>query len=159
MTGAPSGINGRGDIVFAPGLKLDLHESAMASPTVIGLCLKGWNELFAKGLSDGRLELHAGLSAIVGVAANGRDELAVGVMLYSIEPALKRMWVTLSYVEPEFRGRGIYRALWNALVAEAGTREIDVIEGATHVRNTGMRAVAQRLGRAEEFVIMVTRLK
>ena len=138
---------------------IEIHECAMSSPVAIELCLRGWNELFAKGIADGRLAFHAQMSAIVANAADGRDFLPVGVILFGIEPEFKRCWLTLSYVKEEYRGHRYYTAMYEALRGEALRLGINSIESATHVRNAAMRAVAKRQGRAEDFVILVDRIE
>ena len=140
-------------------LKIDVHECASAAPQAIELCLRGWNELFAKGLTDGRLAFHAQMSAVVANAANGRDYEPAGVVLFGLEPEFKRCWITLSYVKEEYRGRGVYSAMYVGLRAEALRMGIRTIESATHIRNQAMREVAKRQGRLEEFVILVDRIE
>jgi GNAT superfamily N-acetyltransferase len=141
------------------GIEIELHECASASPAAIELCLRGWNELFVKGLTDGRLVFHAGMSAMVARVANGRDMETAGVLLFGLEPEFKRCWVTLSYVREEYRARGIYTAMYEAMRGEAKRMGVRSIESATHVRNVAMRAVAKRQGRAEDFVILIDRLE
>ena len=140
---------------------IEIHECVSASPVAIELCLRGWNELFAKGLTDGRLVFHEGMSAIVAnvLHGSGREHAAAGVILFGIEPQFKRCWLTLSYVREEYRGNRLYTAMYEALRGEARRLGINSIESATHVRNAAMRAVAKRQGRAEEFVILVDRIE
>lgn len=139
--------------------RIEIHECASAAPAAIELCLRGWNELTAKGLGDGRLVFHSNMSAIVGYAANGRDQEAVGVILFGLEPEFKRCWLTLSYVREEYRARGVYAAMYEALRGETRRMGLRTIESATHVRNVAMRAVAKRQGRLEEFVILIDRIE
>jgi len=119
------------------------------------LAMRGWAEMHEKGLSDGNLNIHSSLKAFVAIAPNGHDKLPVGVMTFDPEPTLRRVWIFQSYVIPEFRGRGIYTALWNKLV-EYATVELKAksIQSGTHVRNSAMRAVAKRQGRYEESVLL-----
>ena len=140
-------------------VKIEIHECASAAPAAIELCLRGWNELFAKGLTDGRLVFHERMSAMVAHAQNGRDFETAGVVLFGLEPEFKRCWVTLSFVKEEYRGRGIYTAMYVGLRAEALRMGLRTIESATHVRNVAMRAVAKRQGRPEEFVILIDRIE
>lgn len=140
-------------------LKIEAVDIAGANPQAIALCLRGWNELFNKGLTDGRLVFHDGMSAIIGHAANGRDFIAAGVLLFGIEREFKRCWLTLSYVEPEFRGRGVYRGMWESLTSVTKANGVQTIEYATHLRNSAMREISKRMFCAEEFVILVHRLQ
>ena len=138
---------------------IEIHECASASPTGIALCLAGWNELFKKGLTDGRLAFHSGMSLIIANAANGRDYEPAGVMLFGLEPEFKRCWITLSYVKEEYRGHRYYTNMYEALRSEAMRMGMRSIESATHIRNQAMREVARRQGRLEEFVILVDRIE
>lgn len=140
-------------------IKIELHECASAAPAAIELCLRGWNEMFAKGLTDGRLIFHERMSAMVAHAANGRDFEAAGVILFGLEPEFKRCWITLSFVREEYRARGIHTAMYVGLRAEAMRMGVRSIESAVHVRNVAMRAVAKRQGRAEDFVILIDRIE
>ncbi len=155
----PIGVTPRGDIVFASDIRIDICQCVSSEPVAIELCLRGWNELTAKGLGDGRLMFHSNMSAIVGYAANGRDQEAAGVILFGLEPEFKRCWVTLSFVKEEYRARGLYTAMYEVLRGEARRMGLRTIESATHVRNVAMRAVAKRQGRTEEFVILIDRVE
>lgn len=117
------------------------------------LAVKGWLEIVA---TYGDLELNMGatLHAIIGYAPNGRDKLAVGVITFDVEAA--RAWVHQSYVLPEFRGRGVYSAMWATLVEHVAKKLPNVrsIQSATSVRNKTMRTIAARQGRREEAVTL-----
>lgn len=131
------------------------HFSTMHSSNVATeLAVRGWLELYEKGLSDGPLNFHAGMRAVLADAPNGRDMLPVGVMIWDLDEATKVVWVTLSYVKPEFRGAGVYKAMWGSLVDMAVAMGAARIESATHIRNQAMRAVAARQGRREDAVIL-----
>lgn len=140
-------------------MKIEVVDIAGANPKAIELCLRGWNELFAKGLTDGRLVFHDGMSAIIGYTANGRDEVAAGVALFGVEREFKRCWITLAYVDPEYRGRGVWRGINEAVEAIAKAAGVRSIEYATHLRNNAMREVSKRTGFSEEFVILVKRIE
>lgn len=132
---------------------------ANSSPAAVALCLQGWNEITTKGFSDGRLVFHDAMTAIVAYAPNGRDMIPAGVLLFGIEPEFRRCWITLTYVIPEARGRGVYRYMRTALEKMATDNGVNTIEFATHLRNTAMREASKRFGDNEEFVILVHRIE
>lgn len=140
-------------------IKIEAVDIAGADPRAVQLCLNGWNDLFVRGLTDGRLVFHDGMSAIIGFTQNGKDEVTAGVVLFGVEREFKRTWITLAYVHDEFRGRGVYRAMYDAVRALSKASGVRSIEYATHLRNDRMRNVSKRMGCAEEFVILVDRIE
>lgn len=134
-------------------IEIKLFDGLNHTPA-LELAMRGWADCVEKGLSDGTLNVHAGLNAFVGYAMNGREQLPVSVMTFEYDKAQKRVWIYQSYTIPEFRGRGCYTALWNAMVAHSIGLKAASIESATHVRNTAMRAIAKKMGRYEESVVL-----
>jgi ribosomal protein S18 acetylase RimI-like enzyme len=133
-------------------LRVELIEGINSTPAA-ELAVRGWLENVENGLSDGELNMGANLNAFVGYAQNGRDVLPVGVITWDVDAA--RIWVHQSYVLPEFRGRGVYSAMWNELVGHAqGLPNVRSIQSATHVNNKAMRTIAARQGRRETGVIL-----
>lgn len=119
------------------------------------LAMRGWAECVEKGLGDGTLNLWASLNAFIAYAQNGREMIPAAVMTWEHDKTLKRVWIYQSYTLPEFRGRGLYNALWAKMVEHATVElKASTIESGTHVRNTAMRAVAKKQGRYEECVIL-----
>ncbi len=76
----------------------------------------------------------------------------VGCITYAHVKWIKRYSIKLGYVMEDHRSGGVYRSLWEALVAKAQTEQVPIIDGTTHLSNTTMRAVASALGRVEESV-------
>lgn len=120
----------------------------------LALAMRCWADIEERGLGDGTLSVYADSHAFVGYARNGRDMLPAGVITFSHEPQADRVWIHQGYVAPEFRGRGVYGALWRTLVEHAGKLRAATIMSATHVRNEAMRAVARRQGRMEAAVML-----
>jgi L-amino acid N-acyltransferase YncA len=58
------------------------------------------------------------------------------------------------YVDPAWRGKGIYTHLWNALVDKARELKVKQIGSGTRLDNHRMRAVAKAQGRREVSVNM-----
>jgi GNAT superfamily N-acetyltransferase len=65
----------------------------------------------------------------------------------------------MGYVAPDMRGRGVYRTMWNSLVAAARDRDVHVIMGNTDIRNRRMLDVAVALGRQSIAVILKYEIK
>jgi Acetyltransferase (GNAT) family len=121
----------------------------------LDLAMRGWAECVEKGLGDGTMNVYASLNAFIALAPNGREMIPAAVMTWDYDKGLKRVWIFQSYTLPEFRGRGLYNALWAKMVQHA----VDVlkasrIESGTHSRNSAMRAIARKQGRTEESVVL-----
>lgn len=131
-----------------------LYDGISRTPA-LDLAMRGWADTVDHGFGDGTLNVFSSIKAFVAFTENGRDMLPVGVLTWDEDAVLKRIWIYQGYVLPEFRGRGVYSALWAALVnhATANTKVV-AIESATHIKNITMRAVANRLGRVEEAVTL-----
>lgn len=85
------------------------------------------------------------------VTAYSHGEIA-GLMLFSHEEKAAVLDVRMGYVRPELRRQGLYRQMWDALVAHARTIGVLRIWGGTHVRNVEMRAFWTSVGRPVEGV-------
>ena len=71
----------------------------------------------------------------------------VGGLTFSHQKERNSFYVTLGYVEPTSRGQGVYRLMWDELVAIARDEGITRIEGETHKDNADMHEVMRALGR------------
>lgn len=120
----------------------------------LALAMRAWADVEERGLGDGSMTVYSNLNAMVGYAQNGRDMLPVGVITFEHQEHAGKIWIYSGFVLPEFRGRGIYRAMWNELVLKAMDLKAAKIEGATHMRNASMRAVAKKLERTESYVVL-----
>lgn len=145
----PIGLAADGSMMFRPQFVEGLNGTPAAE-----LAVRGWLEINEKGLGGNELNMSSTLNAVIGYAPNGRDVLPVGVITWNVDDA--RVWVHQSYVVPEFRGRGVYSAMWLALVNKviADLPAVRSIQSATHVRNQAMRAIAAKQGRREEAVTL-----
>jgi RimJ/RimL family protein N-acetyltransferase len=136
--------------------QIEIHfvDGLNGSPA-LPLAIAGWAEMVEKNFGDGTLTVHADQKAFLAYAANGREMVPVGVMTFDLPDDAKRVWLLQGYVLPEFRGRGIYRALWERLIEHSIVElKARTIYSGTNVRNSAMRAVAKKLGRHEESVIL-----
>lgn len=115
------------------------------------LAIRGWSECFDNGFGDGTLNMDNNQNAFLAWAST----LPAGVMTWTYDESIKRVWVWQSYVVPELRGRGIYRAMWHMMVEHARNElKAASIQSATHSSNKTMRKVAEKVGRYEESVVL-----
>jgi RimJ/RimL family protein N-acetyltransferase len=137
---------------MSDGHTVELVDVITGTPA-LSLAIQGWAETNAAGLGEGILNCHASHKAILGWAQNGRDLLPVGVLTFDDEPLFRRVWIYQAFVLQEFRGRGVYTAMWAKLVEHSvETLKARSIQYATHLRNSAMRAAAKRTGCIEEAV-------
>lgn len=132
-----------------------VHVEGLNDTPAALLAVAGWVDTVEHGFGDGSLNMNSGLKAVIGYAANGRDMIPAGVITWD-KNGESSVWIYQSYVIPEFRGRGIYRAMWEALIDHV-TKELPkvrTINSATHIRNAAMRAIAKQQGRSEEAVTL-----
>lgn len=121
---------------------------------------QAWVRLASNGLTDGALQMSPTDECVfVMVAPNGRDFVEAGVMTFAHEATMARLWINLSFVAEEYRGKGVYRMMYGAVQELAHQRRCRTIESAVHENNQSMRQVARRLGRREKFVIVVEELE
>ena len=62
------------------------------------------------------------------------------------------LWIMLGWVDPAHRRQGLYRQLWNKLLAHARTTKALYIAGSTHIDNLPMREFFKSVGREERTV-------
>lgn len=79
------------------------------------------------------------------------DEV-LGVMVFSEFENPSYFWISLGYVKPEHRERGIYNLLWKAIAERAKSQNVPTISGATNVKNIVMQEVYKRQGRVAETI-------
>lgn len=142
-----------GAVTFPSGVVVRSFTGLNNTPAAV-LAVRGWLELVERGLGDGSLNMSYDLKAFVAYAANGRDQLPVGVMTWQFLEHCSEVLIHQSYVLPEFRGQGCYAALWECMVQRAAELKAVAIVSGTHVRNAPMRAIASRQGRVEVAVTL-----
>lgn len=111
-------------------------------------------EINEKGFGDGTIGPAWDQNAFVGFAMNGREQIAVGVLTWRHFEHTKEVFVCTGYVLPEFRGRGVYTAMWHELIAKAMELKAGKITSGIHIRNEAMRRISAKFGRTEEFVMV-----
>lgn len=115
-------LNGSPALALAVEAENALHQAGFTS----GHVLVAWNQQALAAFVDGRV---------------------VGVLTYEDLEWKNELFVVVGYVHPAFRRRGIYRALWEALVARAQETGRPRIVGTTSVMNQAMQATMEALGR------------
>jgi GNAT superfamily N-acetyltransferase len=118
------------------------------------LATRGWLECVEKGWTDGSLNASSDQKAFVAYVENGREVLPAGVMTWKHFGDTNEIYVFQSFVVPEFRGRGVYTALWQSMVSKAIDLKASAICSGTHSQNRAMRTIAAKQGRREQFVML-----
>lgn len=124
--------------------KIDHYQGLDGTPAV-GIALRGQADCIDDG-GEHAVGLHWSYNGITATL----DGKVVGVIVWiDQQKEIRRIWLQLGYVLPEFRGRGIYSALWKALVAKAQEMKCPQIQSAAAFNNHRMRDVAKAQGRVE----------
>ena len=113
------------------------------------LALRGRSEIEDAGFGPGQASLHYSQKTIVGFV----DGRAVGVIVWEKLEHDREAWIVLGYVDPAFRGRGVYNALYRRLVEAARRDGLRSVAGGVVASNAAMRAVAERQGRVAKCLI------
>lgn len=103
-------------------------------------------ELIENGFGQRIVGLHWSYDCFVAY----NNTTPVGFVIYEDRvKSYKDLWLHLSYVIPEHRGRGVFSKLWAALIEKAQAVEGLSINSMTHPANLVMRSVAKMQGRTE----------
>lgn len=133
-----------------------MHVDSLNGTPAARLAVQGWLDVAERGLGEAGdvLNMHWSQKAFVAVARNGMEHVPAGVLTYEMLDATNSMFLSQAYVAPEFRGRGVYTAMFDAVVAMAIELKAANIRLGTHVRNSAMRAIAQKHGGVETSIIV-----
>lgn len=123
------------------------------------LAIRGWCDCVERGLGDGTLSVSWDQKAYVvsgpaNLSAPGRDMMPIGVITFDHLPGFKKVWISQSWVQPEYRGLGVYRMMWERVILKAAELKAVKIESGTHMNNTTMRSIARKLGRSETGITL-----
>ena len=123
-------------------MSVKVSYSKQASATdAFALLAEGYNELVQDGHTPERLGTSpVGWSNELYYATLAEGEV-VGVLAWEQVPQLGALVVTLAYVEPSSRRRGIYKELFAALVDHANKRGVRKIIHQVGVENATARSV------------------
>lgn len=131
---------------------IDIVSSETTTGAAAVLAARGWLEGVERGFSgSNEFNMNHNYRSLLALVPNGRDKVPAGVITWSITG--NEAFLFQSYVDPEFRGRGVFTALWNELVAQAVNMRLTKIQSFVHASNVTMRAIAKRQGRREEAVV------
>jgi GNAT superfamily N-acetyltransferase len=131
-----------------------LHVDGLNGTPAARLATQGWLEMVERGLGEPGdvINIHWSQKALVAVVRNGMEHVPAGVLTYEVVEATKSMFLSQAYVVPEFRGRGVYTAMFDAAVAKAIEAKVARINLGTHPRNEAMRMIARKHGGVETAV-------
>ena len=123
-------------------VEIRYYQPLNGSP-LVPLATRAWADIMEAGLGGPYTLLswdNHGLGAFHG------EEL-VGLLVWADVEWRREYQVTLGYVRPDWRQRGVYRRLWAHLVLRAQEAGRERIEGTTYLENHAMRAAMEGLGR------------
>lgn len=117
------------------------------------LALRGSLELLESGLYPHRITIY-GQENVIWIGGINRSDPARGCIVFDVdgEDVFKRLWVLLSYVDPTFRRRGIFKQMWEALEVRARELGVRRISGGVAIENGAMQAAALSVGRIGKFI-------
>ncbi len=130
------------------------------SGVAIKLVDKPYGTPVAKLLVDAAAELHR--NGFGGKVANGptwsseaiyaetAEDGIVGVICFTIQTWRGELWIEMGYVDPRFRGCGVYTKMYKTLEREAVKRNLRSIAGGVDPGNTAIIKAAERQGRKLE---------
>ena len=127
-----------------------LPDGIIGTPA-LPLAVEAWDELIQKGLVANYVQPIAWDSQAV-VSYLDDADVPVGLITYAHQKCNKLFVITLGYVMPVWRRRGVYTELWERLVVEAQDAGVQVISSSIHVDNMPVRELSKKLGRAEVSV-------
>lgn len=76
-------------------------------------------------------------------------ETCVGFIHYGHNKSSAKLFIMNGWVAPEHRKAGIYKTLWDMLVAEAERLKCRTIDGNVHNSNDRMKEVMGHMGRVK----------
>jgi GNAT superfamily N-acetyltransferase len=132
-------------------MNVRISHERVTDGAALPLLIKGCAELARRGLLSHDLPYHFQDKAVC--AYSGAEP--VGVISWRPTDGGAELWILVGYVLPQFRRRGIYRQLWEALVQHARTIGAVRIGSATNLANEEMRAFLRATGRKETSVVSV----
>jgi GNAT superfamily N-acetyltransferase len=124
------------------------HFARLNLTPAVEIALEGQRDLIVSGMGTEIINLHGDYRAILAKI----DGESAGVIVWSVQEWISDAFIHLGYVRKPFRRRGVYRALWNALLATARDKELVSVSGVTDTNNAQLRNVALALGRVERSV-------
>lgn len=125
------------------------HIDRVNGTDAVPIAVEGWHSLIQEGISTSNTVLLAWDDKAVLARIN--DE-AVGVITYNDLEWKDTFHISLGYVKPSHRRKGVYTALFNALAEKAKEKGRKRITGLHSVKNAPMHAVSNSLGRVPTYI-------
>ena len=125
-------------------MKIEYRKSAAATPA-FALITEGWNELVQDGFTSELLGV-CPVDSRNEVLHYARDGEIVGVLCWQRDDVTNAFVVSLGYVEPTSRRRGVFRELYAELRQRADAKEVGRIVFQVHPMNVGAIEVVKKLG-------------
>jgi GNAT superfamily N-acetyltransferase len=133
-------------------MRIEYSKRASKTPA-FALMAEGWNELVQEGFTpegDGVSPVKPDNEVLFAV---GDDADVVGVLAYALDAPANAYVVSLAYVEPSSRKRGVFKALIAQLQKLAREDRVDRIELQAAVENAPFQAVLRHLNRPVVSVV------
>jgi GNAT superfamily N-acetyltransferase len=127
------------------------HYDGLNRTPALRLALVGQLELLDLGLAQPVLNVNWDNQAFV---AFDEEDRPIGVLTWAHHKWSNSIDIAIGYVVPHERRQGVYRRLWDALVAKAQELKVPVIMSSTHKGNLPMRRTAMEQGRQELGVVL-----
>jgi GNAT superfamily N-acetyltransferase len=141
-----------GEHVRSPLCRIEELDSMLNTPA-IKLAVSGWHALLQAGFADeGGCVVQWDQKALLGWVEGDGRQCPVAVLTYYDRPAMNDMWISLAYVLPEWRRKGVHTALFARLVEKAKEAKRRAICSGAHINNTASRQAMLAQGRVEQFV-------
>lgn len=122
-------------------ITIEHYDMVDLSPAII-MIHEGCLELARKGYMD---TLHVYWDDKV--IALRIDSDLVGVMTYRKIQHTSSLWISLSYIDPQHRGAGLYKKLYAELVVKAKEEKVRFIDSGTDVNNHQAQRAFASVGR------------
>ncbi len=103
------------------------------------------SEIIEKGFSQGANSVYITPNAWTVAAMDGNK--CIGFMLHVPYSAVDALWIEAAYVAPEYRRKGIHKAMFKRVVRQAEIEGVSSVQGAAHVNNIASISSMERQGR------------
>lgn len=124
---------------------------ARAPREVVDFVLASHGEMRANQLTD--VDFFDGNEQLI-FARNGSvaQRPVIGALMWDAQED-GSWWTQLGYVDPQYRGLGVYQLLWERVVQRAIELRVRRIQGGTAWGNDRMRRLMEQLGRRPAHVL------
>jgi hypothetical protein len=121
-------------------------------PEALRMAVRGWLELLDNEMAaEGEILIGWDHKLVVAFAPNETE--LVGILTWSDQEYLSRIWINLVYIRAKFRRCGCHAALFSAMKVKAFELGRARISGGAACNNKKSRTSIAKQGRKEVFVI------